>query len=244
MTASATSAASRASTTPRSWASAWPSATVPHPEPVRRPEVPRPGNKYAWLVGILAVMGLSVLLFTTTLPNSGEGLRGPEPGSRLKAFAAPSALGDLEGESNVCQRKKDCNKTNGNIAGLRGARRGSGQRLRPAPAAADPHLRVRPRRRLPAAGGPHRAGARRSARSGLRHRLLQPQGSRRAPAHRARAGAGSSRWRWTTAPWRTSTEWAAARPPSSRARAARSLETKLGNLTEGELRAEARRLVR
>ena len=86
-----------------------------HPEPVKRPEVPRPGNKYAWLVGILALMGLSVLLFTTTLPNSGEGLRGPEPGSRLKAFAAPSARGNLEGEPNVCQRKKDCNKTSGNI---------------------------------------------------------------------------------------------------------------------------------
>jgi hypothetical protein len=85
-----------------------------HPEPMRRPEVPRPGNKYAWLVGILALMGLSVLLFTTTLPNSGEGLRGPEPGSWLKAFAAPSARGNLEGEPNVCQRKKDCNKTSGN----------------------------------------------------------------------------------------------------------------------------------
>ena len=32
--------------------------------------------------------------------------------------------------------------------------------------------------------------------------------------------AGSSRWPWTTAPWRTSTAWAAARPPSSPARAA------------------------
>ena len=86
-----------------------------HPEPVRRPEVPRPGNKYAWLVGILALMGLSVLLFTTTLPNSGDGINGPEPGSRLKAFASPSALGDVEGVPNVCQRKKDCNETNGPV---------------------------------------------------------------------------------------------------------------------------------
>ena len=82
---------------------------------MRRPEVPRPGNKYAWLVGILAFMGLSVLLFTTTLPNSGRGINGPEPGSRLKAFASPSALGDVEGEPNVCQREQDCNKTNGPI---------------------------------------------------------------------------------------------------------------------------------
>jgi hypothetical protein len=74
-----------------------------HPEPVRRPEVPRPGNKYAWLVGIVMLMGLGVLLFAETIPNSGEGLRGPEPGSRLKAFAAPSALGAVEGAANVCQ---------------------------------------------------------------------------------------------------------------------------------------------
>ena len=76
-----------------------------HPEPVRRPEVPRAGNKYAWLVGILMVMGLGVLLFFQTLPNQGEGLEGPRKGSRLKAFAAPSALGDLEGDANVCQKE-------------------------------------------------------------------------------------------------------------------------------------------
>jgi hypothetical protein len=86
-----------------------------HPEPVRPPEVPRPGNKYAWLVGILALMGLSVLLFANTLPNTGKGINGPEPGTRLKAFASPSALGDVEGQPNVCQRKRDCNETNGPI---------------------------------------------------------------------------------------------------------------------------------
>jgi hypothetical protein len=76
-----------------------------HPEPVRRPEVPRAGNKYAWLVGILMLMGLGVLLFAQTLPNQGEGLEGPEKGSRLKAFAAPLAQGNVEGDANVCQRE-------------------------------------------------------------------------------------------------------------------------------------------
>ena len=75
-----------------------------HPEPVERPPVPRPSNKYAWAVGIVALMGLGVLLFAQTLPNEGEGLRGPKPGSRLMAFAAPDALGDLEGDANVCQK--------------------------------------------------------------------------------------------------------------------------------------------
>lgn len=85
-----------------------------HPEPVRRPEVPRPGNKYAWLVGILMLMGLAVLLFAQTLPNQGKGLRGPEPGQRLPAFAAISAAGDKKGDANVCQ-KEPCNKNAGRI---------------------------------------------------------------------------------------------------------------------------------
>jgi hypothetical protein len=85
-----------------------------HPEPVRRPEVPRPGNKYAWVVGIVLLMGLGVLLFAQTLPNQGKGLRGPERGQRLPAFAAPAAAGDKEGDANVCQ-KEPCNKNAGRI---------------------------------------------------------------------------------------------------------------------------------
>jgi hypothetical protein len=76
-----------------------------HPEPARPPERPRATNKYAWAVGIVFVMILSVLLFVETLPNSGESLFGPKPGSRLKAFAAPDALGNLEGDANVCQKE-------------------------------------------------------------------------------------------------------------------------------------------
>jgi hypothetical protein len=76
-----------------------------HPEPAGPPERPRATNKYAWAVGIVFVMILSVLLFVETLPNSGESLFGPKPGSRLKAFAAPDALGNLEGDANVCQKE-------------------------------------------------------------------------------------------------------------------------------------------
>jgi hypothetical protein len=84
-----------------------------HPEQARRPEVPRPGNKYAWAVGIVAVMGLSILLFVQTLPNKGKGLAGPTPGTMIKAFAAPSALGHLEGGANVCQRRDECSEQAG-----------------------------------------------------------------------------------------------------------------------------------
>jgi AhpC/TSA family len=76
-----------------------------HPEPVRPPEVPRPGNKYAWAVGILMLMGLGVLLFAQTLPNQGEGLVGLERGEPLPAFAAPLATGNLEGDVNLCERE-------------------------------------------------------------------------------------------------------------------------------------------
>ena len=75
-----------------------------HPEPSKPPEVPRPGNKYAWVVGILMLMGLAVLLFAQTLPNAGEGVQGPHEGRRLPAFAAPAASGPTEGDANVCQR--------------------------------------------------------------------------------------------------------------------------------------------
>ena len=76
-----------------------------HPEPVRKPEVPRPGNKYAWLVGIVMFMVLGVVLVVQTIPNQGSGLFGPKAGKRLPPFAAPLALTRLEGDANVCQRK-------------------------------------------------------------------------------------------------------------------------------------------
>ena len=74
-----------------------------HPEPVKPPQPPRATNKYAWAVGILFVMVLSVILFVETLPNSGDALFGPKLGTQLKDFAAPSVRSDLEGDANVCQ---------------------------------------------------------------------------------------------------------------------------------------------
>jgi hypothetical protein len=80
-----------------------------HPEPggqrPSRPDVPRPGNKYAWVVGIVLLMGIGVLLWRNSLPNSGAGVEGPREGSALPAFAAPLATGNLDGEANVCQRR-------------------------------------------------------------------------------------------------------------------------------------------
>jgi hypothetical protein len=85
-----------------------------HPEPTRRPEVPRPGNRYAWLVGILMLMVLVVVLFRNTLPHKGEGTLGPHRGRLAPAFAAPLATGHLQGDANVCQRRK-CTRNQGPV---------------------------------------------------------------------------------------------------------------------------------
>jgi hypothetical protein len=77
-----------------------------HPEPDQGPpEPPRPGNRYAWVVGIVLLMGVGVLLITTAIPNRGEGLLGLDRNERLPDFAAPNALGNLEGDANVCQKR-------------------------------------------------------------------------------------------------------------------------------------------
>jgi hypothetical protein len=86
-----------------------------HPEPDQGPpEVPRPGNRYAWLVGIVMLMGIAVLLITTALPNRGEGVFGLKAGKRLPSFAAPLALGHVEGDANLCQRRP-CPKGSGTV---------------------------------------------------------------------------------------------------------------------------------
>ena len=77
----------------------------PEPDmpPPRRPEVPRTGNKYAWVVGIVMLMGIGVLLLTTALPNTGAGLRGPARGETVPDFADPLATSSSDGDANVRQ---------------------------------------------------------------------------------------------------------------------------------------------
>ncbi|MGI8845365.1 MAG: TlpA family protein disulfide reductase [Thermoleophilaceae bacterium] len=86
-------------------------------DPRRRPpDQARPTNRYAWLVGVLLLMGIGVLLITTALPNTGEGLEGPPAGKIAPAFAAPLASGNIDdGDVNVCQRARACNEQSGAI---------------------------------------------------------------------------------------------------------------------------------
>ncbi len=88
----------------------------PEPDaPPRRPEVRRQGNRYAWVVGIVMLMGVGVLLLTTAIPNTGEGLRGVQRGEIVPDFAAPLATGDKEGDANVCQKAGECNEQAGPV---------------------------------------------------------------------------------------------------------------------------------
>jgi hypothetical protein len=74
----------------------------PEPDaPSRRPEVPRPGNRYAWLVGILLLMGIAVAYLTTAQHNQGAALLGPKPGERLPAFAAPLTTGHFSDDADA-----------------------------------------------------------------------------------------------------------------------------------------------
>jgi len=96
----------------------------PEPDmPPKRPEVPRAGNKYAWVVGIVMLMGIGVLLVTTALPNTGAGLQGPPKNQVVPDFAAPLATGNVTcGEedaakckANLCQQSSDCNEGSGSL---------------------------------------------------------------------------------------------------------------------------------
>jgi hypothetical protein len=84
--------------------------------PPRRPETRPAGNRYAWVVAIVMLMGVGVLLITTAIPNSGHGLHGPKRGQVLPDFSAPLATGNIEdGDANVCQRASECNERSGAI---------------------------------------------------------------------------------------------------------------------------------
>jgi hypothetical protein len=91
------------------------------PEPdMPKPAPPRRGtNKYAWVVGIVLLMGICVLLLTTALPNTGAGLEGPPHGKRLPAFAAPLASSNLDGDANVRQSRSQGNDQAGKIPACR-----------------------------------------------------------------------------------------------------------------------------
>ena len=89
-----------------------------HPEPVKPPQTPRPGSRYAWVAGILMLMLLAVVYFANTIPNTGKGNFGPRVGRVAPAFAAPLVTSSLEGDANVCQRGR-CPRNSGPLPACR-----------------------------------------------------------------------------------------------------------------------------
>ena len=79
--------------------------TSPEPDsPKRRaPEPARPGGRYMWVVGVAALILISVAMLRTISSGSGEYLQGPPRGAPLPEFAAPLVDGP-EADANLVPR--------------------------------------------------------------------------------------------------------------------------------------------
>jgi len=76
--------------------------TEPEPEQARPAGPPPPSRRYTWVVGVIAAVVI-VLFAINSIGDDGDALRGLPPGTRLPAFAAPSATGRLDGDANIRQ---------------------------------------------------------------------------------------------------------------------------------------------
>jgi AhpC/TSA family len=74
----------------------------PEPRP-KPPSTPRPGGRYAWVVGIAFVIAL-IVAGANALRHSGAGYRGIPAGKRLAPFAAPLATSSNDKDANIQPR--------------------------------------------------------------------------------------------------------------------------------------------
>jgi len=75
---------------------------VSSPPPARR----TPGaSRYGWFVGVVIVLLLAYISINTLRNRSTQRSTGPLVGHKLAPFAAPDALGPLNGDANVATRK-------------------------------------------------------------------------------------------------------------------------------------------
>jgi hypothetical protein len=73
-------------------------------------KAPKPSSAYSWVVGI-AFLLLIIVVGLNSLPNAGEGLKGPPAGTVMPAFAAPLATGDVDADVNIKASGKQPGKT-------------------------------------------------------------------------------------------------------------------------------------
>lgn len=71
---------------------------------------PRPSSAYSWVVGIVFLI-LVAVAGANTLRTEGPGALGPRVGRQLPVFAAPTATGSLDGDANVKTKKNQPGKT-------------------------------------------------------------------------------------------------------------------------------------
>lgn len=71
---------------------------------------PRPSSAYSWVVGIVFLI-LVAVAGANTLRTEGPGALGPRAGHQLPVFAAPTATGPLDGDANIKTNKKQPGKT-------------------------------------------------------------------------------------------------------------------------------------
>jgi hypothetical protein len=86
----------------------------PEPDDPRRrnqaPEAARPGGRYMWVVGVAALILLTVVLVHQLGTGAGTYIHGPEVGAQLPEFAAPLVDGP-EKDANVIPRTADTDDT-------------------------------------------------------------------------------------------------------------------------------------
>jgi hypothetical protein len=73
---------------------------------LERKHAPKPSSAYSWVVGV-AFLLLIIVVGLNSLPNAGEGLKGPKPGTLMPAFAAPLATGTLDKDVNIKANGKE-----------------------------------------------------------------------------------------------------------------------------------------
>jgi peroxiredoxin len=67
---------------------------------LQQKQAPRPSSVYSWLVGIIFLLAI-IVAGANALRSNGPGALGPAPGHKLPVFAAPTATGPLDGDANV-----------------------------------------------------------------------------------------------------------------------------------------------
>jgi hypothetical protein len=93
-------------------------------------KAPKPSSAYSWVVGI-AFLILIIVVGLNSLPNAGEGLKGPKPGTVMPAFAAPLPDGTRQFDVNIKTNNKQPGKTYACTVHVPGALNGCELRKKP-----------------------------------------------------------------------------------------------------------------